>query len=101
MGEYPPPQRCAGQEAGKSSTKLIKEIVVAVKGGGPDPDANPRLRAAIQNARAQNMPKDNIERAVKASGAGGEEYKETTFEGYDPDGIAVLSSVPRITPIAP
>lgn len=77
---------------GKIFTKLIKEITVAVKtGGGPDADSNPRLRAAIQSAKAQNMPKDNIERAIKkASGAGGEDYKETTFEGYGPDGIAVF-----------
>ena len=77
---------------GKIFTKLIKEITVSVKtGGGPDPDMNPRLRAAIQNAKGQNMPKDTIERAVaKASGAGGEDYKEITYEGYGPDGIAVF-----------
>ncbi len=77
---------------GKIFTKLIKEIAVAVKtGGGPDLDSNPRLRAAVQSAKAQNMPKDNIERAIKkASGAGGEDFKETTFEGYGPDGIAVF-----------
>ncbi|MEE2787703.1 MAG: YebC/PmpR family DNA-binding transcriptional regulator [Myxococcota bacterium] len=77
---------------GKIFTKLIKEIVVAVKtGGGPDPEFNPRLRTAIQNAKGQNMPKDNIARAIKkASGAGGEDYKENTFEGYGPDGVAVF-----------
>ena len=77
---------------GKIFTKLIKEIVVAVKtGGGPDPEFNPRLRTAIQNAKGQNMPKDNIARAIKkASGAGGEDYKESTFEGYGPDGVAVF-----------
>jgi len=77
---------------GKIFTKIIKEISVAVKtGGGPDIDANPRLRAAVQSAKAQNMPKDNIERAIKkASGAGGEDYKETTFEGYGPDGVAIF-----------
>lgn len=77
---------------GKVFTKLIKEITVAVKtGGGPDPDANPRLRTAIQNARGMNMPKDNIERAIKkAAGAGGEDYKESTFEGYGPDGVAIF-----------
>jgi YebC/PmpR family DNA-binding regulatory protein len=77
---------------GKIFTKLIKEIAVAVKtGGGPDPDANPRLRTAIQNARGMNMPKDNIERAIKkAAGAGGDDYKESTFEGYGPDGIAIF-----------
>ena len=77
---------------GKIFTKLIKEITVAVKtGGGPDPDFNPRLRTAILNARGQNMPKDNIERAVKkASGSGGEDYQEATFEGYGPEGVAVF-----------
>ena len=77
---------------GKIFTKIIKEVVVAVKtGGGPDPDANPRLRAAIQNAKANNMPKDNLERAIKkASGQGGEDYIETTFEGYGPDGVAIF-----------
>lgn len=76
---------------GKIFTKLIKEITVAVKNGGPDADSNPRLRLAIQNCKGQNMPKDNIERAIKkASGAGGEDYIEVTFEGYGPDGAAVF-----------
>ena len=77
---------------GKIFTKLIKEITVSVKtGGGPDADSNPRLRAAIQNAKGQNMPKDTIERAIaKASGAGAEDYKEITYEGYGPDGVAVF-----------
>lgn len=76
---------------GKIFTKLIKEITVAVKSGSPDPEMNPRLRLAIQNARGQNMPKDNIERAIKkASGADGTNYEEVTFEGYGPDGIAVF-----------
>lgn len=77
---------------GKIFTKLIKEITVSVKtGGGPDADANPRLRAAIQNAKGQNMPKDTIERAIaKASGAGGEDYKEINYEGYGPDGVAIF-----------
>lgn len=76
---------------GKIFTKLIKEITVAVKNGGADPEMNPRLRLAIQNARGQNMPKDNVERAInKASGADGTHYEETTFEGYGPDGIAVF-----------
>ncbi len=76
---------------GKIFTKLIKEITVAVKNGGPDAETNPRLRLALQNARGQNMPKDNIERAInKASGADGTEYVETTFEGYGPDGVAVF-----------
>lgn len=77
---------------GKIFTKLVKEITVAVKvGGGPDPDFNPRLRTAVINARSQSMPKENIDRAIKkASGAGGADYTETTFEGYGPDGVAVF-----------
>lgn len=76
---------------GKIFTKLIKEITVAVKTGGVDPDSNPRLRSAIQSARGQNMPKDNIDRAIKkASGEGVDQIEETTFEGYGPDGIAVF-----------
>jgi len=76
---------------GKIFSKLIKEISVAVKAGGPDADSNPRLRLALQNCRGQNMPKDNIERAInKASGADGTSYVEVTFEGYGPDGVAVF-----------
>ena len=77
---------------GKIFTKLNKEITIAVKeGGSGDPDFNPRLRLAIQNAKGQNMPKDNIERAIKkAAGDGGESYIETTYEGYAPGGIAIF-----------
>jgi len=77
---------------GKIFTKLIKEIAIAVReGGNPDPDSNPRLRTAVQNAKGANMPKDNIERAIKkASGEGGETYTETTYEGYAPGGIGVF-----------
>lgn len=79
---------------GKIFSKLIKEITVAVKNGGPDADANPRLRLAIQNSRGQNMPKDTIERAIaKASGAGGENFEEGTFEGYGPDGVGIFIEV--------
>ncbi|THD66687.1 YebC/PmpR family DNA-binding transcriptional regulator [Robertkochia marina] len=75
----------------KTFTRLGKDIVMAVKEGGPDPDANAKLRAVIQNAKAANMPKDNIERAIKrASDKNTEEYKEVLFEGYAPHGIAVL-----------
>jgi YebC/PmpR family DNA-binding regulatory protein len=76
----------------KQFAKLSKEIIVAAKSGLPDPDANPRLRLAIQNARAANMPKDNIERAIKrATGEGGEEnYEEVRYEGYGPAGVAVI-----------
>lgn len=77
---------------GKMFSKLIKEITVAVKtGGGDDPDSNPRLRAAIQNAKAVSVPKDNIERAIKkAMGNQSGDIIEVTFEGYGPDGIAVF-----------
>lgn len=76
---------------GKIFSKLIKEISVAVKNGGPDPDSNPRLRLAIQNARGQNMPKDNVERAIKkASGEDGGNFQEITYEGYGPDGVAIF-----------
>jgi YebC/PmpR family DNA-binding regulatory protein len=75
----------------KAFTRVGKDIVMAVKEGGPDPDANSRLRAVIQNAKAVNMPKDNIERAIKrASDKSQGDYKEVIFEGYAPHGIAVL-----------
>ncbi|UGU16203.1 YebC/PmpR family DNA-binding transcriptional regulator [Sinomicrobium kalidii] len=75
----------------KTFTRLGKDIVIAVKEGGPHPETNARLRAIIQNAKAANMPKDNIERAIKrASDKNTENYKEVLFEGYGPHGIAVL-----------
>ena len=75
----------------KAFTRVGKEITIAVKQGGPSPDNNPALRRAIQNARAVNMPKDKIERAIdKAMGAGGEDYQEVIYEGYAPHGVAVL-----------
>ncbi len=75
----------------KTFTRIGKDIVMAVKEGGPNPETNSRLRAVIQNAKAANMPKDNIERAVKkASDKNTENYKEVLFEGYAPHGIAVL-----------
>ena len=71
--------------------KLAREITVAAKLGMPDPAMNPRLRAAILAARAENMPKDNIERAIKkASGADGEVYDEVRYEGYGPGGCAII-----------
>ena len=74
---------------GRIFTKINREITVSVKEGGPDPESNPRLRLAVQNARGANMPKDNIERAIKkASGGGGETYTEVTFEGYGAGGVA-------------
>ena len=75
----------------KAFTRIGKDIVMAVKEGGADPDSNSRLRAVIQNGKAVNMPKDNIERAVKrASDKSQGDYKEVLFEGYAPHGIAIL-----------
>jgi len=77
---------------GKIFTKLIKEITVAARMGGGDPNGNPRLRAAVLAARAENMPKDNIERGIK-KGTGdleGVSYEESIYEGYGPGGAAVL-----------
>ena len=75
----------------KAFTRIGKDIVIAVKEGGPDPDTNSRLRAVIQNAKSVNMPKDNIERAIKrASDKSQGDFKEVLFEGYGPHGIAVL-----------
>jgi YebC/PmpR family DNA-binding regulatory protein len=72
-------------------SKLSREITVAAKSGLPDPDANARLRAAIIAARAQSMPKDNIERAIsKASAAGGEDYEELRYEGFGPGGVSLI-----------
>ncbi len=80
------------KKRGKLFTKLIREITVAAKMGGPDPDANPRLRMAIDKAKGQSMPKDNIERAVKR-GSGdteGDDFQEIRYEGYGPGGTAVM-----------
>jgi len=75
----------------KTFTRIGKDIVMAVKEGGPDPDNNSRLRAVMQNAKAANMPKDNIERAIKkASDKNTENYKEILYEGYAPHGVAIL-----------
>jgi YebC/PmpR family DNA-binding regulatory protein len=75
----------------KTFTKLGREITIAVKAGGPEPDGNPRLRMLIQNAKAANMPKDNVDRAIKrASSKDQEDYKEVVYEGYGPFGIAIL-----------
>lgn len=77
---------------GKLFTKLIREVTIAAKLGGGDPNANPRLRAAIDGAKSQSMPKDTIERAVKR-GAGGDEggnLEENIYEGYGPGGVAVM-----------
>ena len=71
--------------------RLSKEITIASKLGGPDPDANPRLRLAINNARGQSMPKDNIKRAVdKGQGGAGEEYFDIRYEGFGPGGVGII-----------
>ena len=75
----------------RTFTKIGKEITIAVKAGGPDPDGNPRLRALMQNAKAANMPKDNVERAIKkATDKDAGDYKEIIYEGYGPHGIAIV-----------
>ncbi|HPG33618.1 MAG: YebC/PmpR family DNA-binding transcriptional regulator [Lentimicrobiaceae bacterium] len=75
----------------KIFSRIIKEITVAVKESGPDPDGNPRLRLAIANAKGASMPKDNITRAInKGSDKDGANYTETTYEGYAPNGVAVF-----------
>ncbi len=81
------------QDAARSKlfAKLAREITVSVKHGAADPAMNPRLRLAIQAARAENMPKDNIERAIKkASGADTENYESMRYEGYGPGGVAII-----------
>jgi YebC/PmpR family DNA-binding regulatory protein len=80
---------------GKVFTRLIKEITIAAKGGGGDPDGNPRLRTAILAAKAENMPADNIKRAIQR-GTGeleGLSYEEITYEGYGPGGVAIIAQV--------
>ncbi|MCL4857591.1 MAG: YebC/PmpR family DNA-binding transcriptional regulator, partial [Flavobacteriales bacterium] len=79
-----------GQMA-KTFTRIGKDIVMAIKEGGPDPESNSRLRAVMQNAKAANMPKENVERAIKrATDKDTSNYKEVLFEGYAPHGIAIL-----------
>ena len=86
--------RKGAQDARRSRlfTKIGREIEVAAKLGSPDPDSNPRLRAAVQAARAANMPRDRIERATRrgAGGSGGAVYEEVRYEGYGPAGVAVI-----------
>ncbi|MGL5786650.1 MAG: YebC/PmpR family DNA-binding transcriptional regulator [Bacteroidales bacterium] len=75
----------------RTFTKLGKEIAIAVKSGGPEPEANPRLRVLMQNAKVANMPKENVERAIKRAVSRDEaDYKEIVYEGYGPFGIAVV-----------
>jgi len=85
----------ADAKRGKLFTKVIKEIMVAARTGGGDMNSNPRLRAAIMDAKAENMPKDNIERAIK-KGTGeleGVNYEQLTYEGYGPGGVAIMLEV--------
>jgi len=82
----------ADAKRGRIFTRLIKEITVAARMGGGDPDGNPRLRSAVATAKAENMPKDNIDRAIK-KGTGeleGAVYEEISYEGYGPGGVAVM-----------
>jgi len=82
----------ADARRGKIFTKIIKEIIIAAKDGGGDPESNAKLRLAIQNAKGVNMPKDNIDRAIKkAVGSDAESFTETSFEGYGPCGVAVFA----------
>jgi YebC/PmpR family DNA-binding regulatory protein len=83
------------QKRGKAFTKIIKEITIAAREGGGDPVGNPRLRLAVDNAKAANMPADNIERAIKkATGElEGVTYSELMYEGYGPGGVAILVEV--------
>jgi YebC/PmpR family DNA-binding regulatory protein len=75
----------------KVFTKIGREIAVAAKAGGPDPDMNPRLRLALRDARAENMPRENIDRAIKkATSADTEDFKAVRYEGYAPGGVAVI-----------
>ena len=75
----------------RTFTRIGKEITIAAKAGGPDPSTNPRLRALLQNAKAANMPKDTVERAIKkATDKDAGDYKEITYEGYGPYGIAIF-----------
>jgi YebC/PmpR family DNA-binding regulatory protein len=82
----------ADAKRGKIFTRILKEMTVAARLGGGDPNGNPRLRAAVAEAKANNMPKDNIERAIKR-GTGeleGATYEEVTYEGYGPGGVAII-----------
>jgi len=81
----------ADAKRGKVFTRIIKEMTIAARLGGGDADANPRLRAAVAEAKANNMPKDNIDRAIKKSqGADTESYDEIRYEGYGPGGVAII-----------
>lgn len=84
----------------KAFTRVSKDIVMAVKAGGPSPENNPALRRAIQNARLVNMPKDKVANAIKrGSGQGGENYEEIVYEGYAPHGVAVIVETATDNPV--
>ena len=80
----------ADAKRSKMFSRVVKEIIVAVKESGSDPEGNPKLRVALQNAKGVNMPKDNIERAIKKADKDDSNFQEATFEGYAPGGIAVF-----------
>ncbi len=79
-------------QRGRLFSRLIREITVAVRQGGPNPETNPRLRSAIESARRANMPMETIERAIKKGSGelGGESYEELIYEGYGPNGVAIM-----------
>lgn len=84
----------------KAFTRVAKDIAIAVKSGGPNPDSNPSLRRVIQNARAVNMPKDKVEGAIKrAMGQGVEDYEEIVYEGYAAHGVAVIVETATDNPV--
>lgn len=80
----------ADAKRSKMFSRIVKEIIVAVKASGPDPDGNPGLRLAMQNAKGVNMPKDNVERAIKKADKDDSNFEEVSFEGYAPGGIAIF-----------
>jgi len=80
----------ADAKRSKLFSRIVKEIHVAVKEGGPDPEMYPRLRIALQNAKGANMPKATIEKAINKGQEGADNYEEITFEGYGPDGVAIF-----------
>jgi YebC/PmpR family DNA-binding regulatory protein len=80
----------ADAKRGKVFSRIVKEISIAVKEGGPEPESNPRLRSAIANAKGVNMPKDNVERAINKAEKEGADLQEVSFEGYLPNGIAIF-----------
>ena len=92
-------KNAADAEKAKKFTKFIREITIAARVGGGDPNANPRLRLAIDRALTANMTKDTVERAIKrGSGEGGEAQVEIRYEGYGPGGVAVIVTAPGVPP---